>query len=205
MSTAHSSIKDATIRPHDVILFHNRKIFVPGIFSNPLCLFRMQYLWSPWRMPYILEHKHEPGCVFCHAQDHPDDPQHLVVYMGKLAYVILNRYPYTSGHVMVIPKQHTASIEELSNEVRSEMMELTNTCLQVLRKVYSPEGFNLGMNIGEAAGAGIAEHVHMHIVPRWSGDTNFMSSLGQTRVLPEALGETYRRVRSAWPQPDDQS
>lgn len=159
----------------------------------------MQYLWSPWRMSYIQEHKNEEGCVFCQALKEPERTRSLVVFLGNKAYVILNRYPYTSGHVMVIPKKHVATIEDLDSETRLEMMELTNTCITVLRKVYSPEGFNLGMNIGEAAGAGIAEHVHMHIVPRWGGDTNFMSSLGNTRVLPEALEDTLHRVRKAWP------
>ncbi len=150
-------------------------------------------------MQYILENKHEPGCVFCYAVHNPDDPQSLVVFNGKNNAVILNRFPYTSGHLMVIPKIHVANLVELDDPTRTEMMALTNTCLEVLQEIYRPEGFNLGMNIGEAAGAGITEHVHMHIVPRWAGDTNFMSSLGNTRVLPETLEDSYERIRLAWP------
>ena len=112
--------------------------------------------------------------------------------------MILNRYPYTSGHLMAVPYEHLPSLDLLDAETRAEMMELTNKAIQVLRKIYTPQGFNIGINIGAAAGAGIAEHVHMHIVPRWGGDTNFMSSLANTRVLPESLEETYTRVRQEW-------
>ncbi|MFN2197527.1 MAG: HIT family protein [Anaerolineales bacterium] len=151
-------------------------------------------------MQYILEHNRQAECVFCQAVEHPDEPESLVVHCGELNYVILNRFPYTSGHLMVIPTVHVATIEALDDATRAEMMALTNTAMIILRQIYTPEGFNLGMNIGEAAGAGITEHVHMHIVPRWGGDTNFMSSLGNTRVLPETLDETYRKVRTAWPK-----
>ena len=158
----------------------------------------MNYLWSPWRMSYIQERKNDPGCVFCRALANPEDPQSLVIGLGLRSYVILNRFPYTSGHLMVVPNQHESSLVSLDPATRSEVFELTNRCLEVLQTVYQPEGFNLGMNIGEAAGAGIIEHVHLHVVPRWGGDTNFMSSLGNTRVLPETLEESYRRVRAAW-------
>jgi ATP adenylyltransferase len=158
----------------------------------------MHYLWSPWRMTYIQEDKKSKSCVFCHAIAHPDDPQSLVVHLGEQAYVIVNRYPYTSGHLMVVPKVHVPSIEDLDPDIRAEMMELTTLCMQLLRQVYQPQGFNVGLNIGSAAGAGIEEHVHMHIVPRWGGDTNFMASLGQTRVLPETLEDTHQRLCAAW-------
>lgn len=151
-------------------------------------------------MQYIIDHNRQAGCVFCQAVEHPDEPESLVAHCGEYNYVILNRFPYTSGHLMVIPRVHVATIEALDDTTRAEMMALTNTAITVLRQIYTPEGFNLGMNIGEAAGAGITEHVHMHIVPRWGGDTNFMSSLGNTRVLPETLDETYRKVRAAWPK-----
>lgn len=149
-------------------------------------------------MSYITDRKKEPGCVFCRALQNPDDPQSLVIGLGSHSYVILNRFPYTSGHLMVVPNQHESTLVALDAKTRTEMFELTNRCLVVLQEIYQPEGFNLGMNIGEAAGAGIAEHVHLHVVPRWGGDTNFMSSLGNTRVLPESLEDSYQRVQAAW-------
>jgi ATP adenylyltransferase len=125
----------------------------------------------------------------------PDGPQNLIVYRGQRAFIILNRFPYNSGHLMVVPNEHRSTLEVLDAETRAEIMELANLATQVLQIVYHPHGFNLGVNIGDAAGAGILEHVHMHILPRWNGDTNFMSTLGATRVLPESLEETYQRVR----------
>ena len=158
----------------------------------------MEHLWSPWRMEYIENYKHDAECVFCWAPRQEDGPDNLIVYRGRLNYVILNRFPYTNGHLMIVPYEHQAHLEALSPEVRAEMMELTAWAVQVLKKVYHPQAFNLGMNLGTAAGAGIADHLHMHVVPRWSGDTNFMSTVAQTRVLPEALEVTYRRLREAW-------
>ena len=155
----------------------------------------MNHLWSPWRMEYIENNNKEEGCVFCNAQAKEDSAENLIAYRGKLAYVILNRYPYTSGHLMVNPFDHKSNLEELDPETRAEMMELTSRCTTVLKNIYKPQGFNVGANIGEAAGAGVLGHVHIHIVPRWKGDTNFMSSVGETRVLPEALEDTYMRVK----------
>jgi ATP adenylyltransferase len=149
-------------------------------------------------MSYIESNNSAAGCVFCVAPSLPDGPTNLIVFRGPGAYVILNRYPYTSGHLMIVPYQHEPSIEGLDTPLLSEMMTLTRTALQVLRSAYHPEGFNVGINIGDAAGAGIAEHIHMHVVPRWVGDTNFMATLGETRVLPEALEKTYDRIRTAW-------
>lgn len=159
----------------------------------------MEYLWSPWRMAYIQNHQHQTGCVFCWAlEQKQDSPENLIIYRGKEAFVILNRYPYTSGHAMVVPNQHTQHLDVLQSSTRAEMMELLTQCTLVLRQVYHPDGFNIGANLGEAAGAGIPQHVHMHIVPRWRGDTNFMSTLGNTRVLPEALEDTFTRMKAAW-------
>ena len=158
----------------------------------------MDFLWSPWRMDYIMHHEHLAKCIFCSALEQEDGPQNLVVHRGKLAYVILNRFPYTSGHLMVVSNAHQASFETVDQSTRSEVMELMSRSLQVLREVYAPEGFNVGANIGAAAGAGVADHMHFHVVPRWMGDTNFMSTTATTRVLPEDLAETYRRVRSRW-------
>lgn len=149
-------------------------------------------------MKYIENHKKEEGCVFCNAQAKADDAENLITFRGSFSYVILNRYPYTSGHLMVIPFKHVSSLEELNPNIRAEMMELTSRCTTELRAIYKPHGFNVGINIGEAAGAGVLGHVHIHIVPRWAGDTNFMSSVGETRVLPESLEETYERVKKAF-------
>lgn len=158
----------------------------------------MKHLWSPWRMTYIENHEKENGCVFCNAQAKADGIENLIAFRGKLAYVILNRFPYTSGHLMVIPFAHVPNLEELDTETRADMMELTSRSMSVLRGIYKPHGFNMGANIGEAAGAGVLGHVHIHIVPRWAGDTNFMSAVAETRVLPESLDDTYRRVRAAF-------
>lgn len=158
----------------------------------------MNYLWSPWRMVYMQIDKQDPGCIFCTELLVPDGRQSLVVFRGRQAFAILNRYPYTSGHLMVVPYEHKGMLEALDAEVRAELMELTNQAIQVLQSIYKPHGFNVGINQGEAAGAGITDHIHMHVVPRWAGDTNFMSSLGNTRVLPESLEDTYLRVSQAW-------
>jgi ATP adenylyltransferase len=128
----------------------------------------------------------------------PDGPQNLIIHRAPLTFVIINRYPYTSGHLMVVPYAHEPTLEGLEAGMRAEIMELAIQSIAVLRQVYNPQGFNIGINIGEPAGAGILDHVHLHIVPRWTGDTNFMSSLGQTRVLPETLEDTWARVRQAW-------
>lgn len=154
----------------------------------------MNHLWSPWRMKYIENNEKEDGCVFCIAHAKEDSAANLIAFRGERAFVILNLYPYTSGHLMVVPFEHAATLEELDSATRAEMMELTSQCMSVLRKTYRPQAFNMGANIGEAAGAGVPGHVHIHIVPRWGGDTNFMSALGETRVLPESLEDTYKRV-----------
>ncbi len=161
----------------------------------------MKYIWSPWRMTYIQKHKEdEADCVFCEAQELPDGPESLILYRGQRAFVILNRFPYTSGHVMVVPYKHDPSLEGLDASTRTELMELATQILSILSKEYHAQGFNIGINVGEAAGAGIIDHIHLHVVPRWSGDTNFMSSLGETRVIPETLEDTYLRLREAWEQ-----
>lgn len=149
-------------------------------------------------MEYIQGDNQEKSCIFCKFSGEQDDTKNLIIMRGKKAFVILNRYPYTSGHLMVVPYLHRSSLELLDPETRAEMMELASKSILVLGKLYQPQGFNLGINIGSAAGAGIADHVHLHVVPRWGGDTNFMSSVGETRVLPEALGDTWRKVVEEW-------
>jgi len=158
----------------------------------------MNYLWSPWRMEYIQNHNKEAVCVFCTELSRPDGPENLIVHRSERVFLILNRYPYTSGHLMIVPYRHVSTLAELDPATRNELLEMVNQAMQILKTVYRPQGFNVGMNIGEAAGAGITEHVHMHVVPRWLGDTNFMSSLGSTRVLPETLEDSFRRIQAAW-------
>jgi ATP adenylyltransferase len=158
----------------------------------------MKHLWAAWRMKYIDKSESEPGCVFCNAQAKPDNAENLIVARETGAFVILNKFPYTSGHVMVVPFQHADSLELLDQPTRAEMMELVSRATTVLRAVYKPQGFNIGINIGAAAGAGVPGHIHIHIVPRWGGDTNFMSTVGEVRVLPEELQESYRRIKEGW-------
>ena len=149
-------------------------------------------------MEYIENNTKVDGCIFCMLQQIKDGPENLIAYRGSYSFVILNRYPYTSGHLMVVPFEHKANLEELDSVTRAEMMELTTRCMTVLRKIYQPQAFNMGANIGEAAGAGVKEHVHIHIVPRWAGDTNFMSVVGEARVLPESLENTFVRVKKGF-------
>lgn len=149
-------------------------------------------------MEYIENHGKEGSCIFCSAAALEDSPQNLIVHRGRHAFVILNRYPYTSGHVMIVPFRHEPALDTLATEDRAEMMELTSRSTSVLHGVYQTLAFNVGMNIGEAAGAGVKEHVHIHVVPRWVGDTNFMSSLAATRVLPETLADTWHRLRAGF-------
>ena len=158
----------------------------------------MDRIWTPWRMKYIQENQPEDECIFCLAAESNEDEKNLVFHRGEHVYMILNRYPYTSGHVMSVSYAHEARLHNLTEAARGEMIELVSLSVQVLQSVYAPDGFNVGLNLGEMAGAGVADHLHMHIVPRWGGDTNFMTSVGRTRVLPETLSETYRRVKEAW-------
>lgn len=172
-------------------------------YSQPLLSSKynslVQHLFSPWRKPYIQRDKTvNDACVFCQALQADDSAENLILHRGQGAFVILNRYPYTSGHLMVLPLAHVARLAELTPEVRAEMMELQTRAIAALEAEYNPQGFNLGANIGAAAGAGIAEHLHLHIVPRWAGDTNFTSTVGSARVLPELLEDTWARLNAAW-------
>jgi ATP adenylyltransferase len=157
----------------------------------------MEHIWSPWRYKYIAsaDSSSERGCVFCRAVEKDSDREYLIVYRGQLNFVILNLYPYTSGHLMIVPYEHTASLAQVSSDTTTEMMELAKIAQRALETEYRPEGFNIGMNLGKSAGAGVAEHLHLHVVPRWTGDANFVSIVGETRVLPEELATTYDRLK----------
>lgn len=156
----------------------------------------MKRLWSPWRMAYLTEERPQ-GCIFCIGAAQDRDEENLIVCRGEQALIMLNRYPYNAGHLMVIPYAHVASVEDLPTETLTEMMLLVNRSLAALRRAMSPEAFNIGANLGHAAGAGIADHVHMHIVPRWEGDTNFMPVFADVRVIPEFLADTYHKIKRA--------
>jgi ATP adenylyltransferase len=159
----------------------------------------MNRLWTPWRSAYMKENRNKTRCIFCDAAADPAaDERNLVVARGSLCFVMLNRYPYTSGHLMIAPYAHVSRLAGTTAETTAEMMSLTRRAEQVLESIYRPDGLNLGMNLGEAAGAGIEQHIHMHVLPRWKGDANFMTSVGETRIIPEALEETYRKVREAF-------
>jgi ATP adenylyltransferase len=158
----------------------------------------MDYLWTPWRYAYITGTKGNQECVFCDKRDDKDDLSAWIVHRGKACYICLNAFPYTSGHVMVIPYDHLDELQKLSRDAAREMIELCQRTEKVLRSLYRPDGINLGMNIGAAAGAGVAGHIHMHVLPRWVADANFMTVVGETRVLPESLDITWKRMREAF-------
>ena len=161
----------------------------------------MDYLWTPWRYHYVTT-AGEPGdCVFCVAARGTtvaDDKDRLIVFRATHNFIILNRFPYTCGHIMVVPYAHVDTIESLADEALVEMIRLTRESEQNLRAIYSPDGLNIGMNIGRSAGAGVAGHIHMHVLPRWIGDVSFLTSVSETRVLPEALEVTWERLRQAF-------
>jgi len=154
----------------------------------------MKALWSPWRMEYILGDK-SGSCVFCAKPQETQDVENLVLYRGEWCFVILNRYPYTNGHLMVAPYEHVNSPTRLPPETLGEMMALVNRCLEALSQALHPDGYNIGMNLGAPAGAGIKDHLHLHIVPRWVGDTNFMAVCSDTRIICEALDQTYAKLK----------
>jgi ATP adenylyltransferase len=159
----------------------------------------MDYLWTPWRYQYMAEvtSGKQPACIFCDALERNKDEETLIVYRGKKNFIILNRFPYTSGHVMIVPYAHLAELKLCDGEGLEEMMELAQRMETVYRANYKPDGMNLGMNLGRAAGAGVTGHLHLHALPRWVGDSNFMTVTGETRVQPEELKTTYARVKKA--------
>jgi ATP adenylyltransferase len=157
----------------------------------------MDYLWTPWRYRYIADASKDDRCIFCDALGADDDRNTLIVLRGARNFIILNRYPYTSGHVMVVPYEHVADLSAVDPATLAEMMTLTQRVQSALARTYHPEGYNLGMNLGRAAGAGVTGHLHLHLLPRWGGDANFMTVVGETRVEPEDLGTTYVRLQKA--------
>jgi ATP adenylyltransferase len=157
-------------------------------------------LWSPWRYDYIKsgsseEKRREPSCIFCALQAETEDESNFILHRGEFNFVVLNIYPYISGHLLIIPYAHLGELDAAPKETTDELMDLTKRSQSLLRETYSPHGFNLGMNLGRAAGAGVAEHIHLHIMPRWMGDSNFMSTIAETRVIPEDLSTTYGKLR----------
>jgi ATP adenylyltransferase len=156
-------------------------------------------LWAPWRLQYLKGDKPDE-CIFCTRPAMEDDERALIAHRGDTCYVMLNAFPYTNGHVMVAPYEHLADLRDLPADTSAELIALTQRALSAIERVYGPDGFNLGVNLGEIAGAGFADHVHMHVVPRWKGDTNFMPVIGDTRVLPEALPDSWRKLRDAFPE-----
>jgi len=156
----------------------------------------MDYLWTPWRYAYVTKQT-TSGCIFCDLPKLGDDAKAHIVYRGQSCYIVLNTFPYNPGHVMIVPFAHLDELQKLPAEAAHEVMDWSQRIERVLRQLYSPDGVNLGMNIGKAAGAGVAGHIHMHVLPRWVADANFASVVGETRVLPETLDTTYGRIKAA--------
>ncbi|HUL31197.1 MAG TPA: HIT domain-containing protein [Thermodesulfobacteriota bacterium] len=156
----------------------------------------MEYLWAPWRMEYILGKK-KKGCFLCKEVSEKKNKKNLILYQGESVFVVMNKFPYTNGHLMVVPKRHCLHLEQLDKGELKELFDLLKTCVRILKATFHPHGFNVGMNIGKVGGAG-EDHLHLHIVPRWAGDTNFMPVLGNTKVISEYLGETYQKLHSAF-------
>lgn len=160
-----------------------------------------EQLWAPWRLKYIEGADKSPGCIFCDfpRQGEADDAQNLIVYRGSHSFIILNAFPYSNGHLMVVPFRHTETLESYSDAELLDVMRLTRLSRRLLIAAFKPDGFNLGVNMGRVAGAGIADHLHWHIVPRWNGDTNFMPVLADVRVIPESLSVVFQRLRAELP------
>lgn len=161
----------------------------------------MDYLWTPWRYAYVTNSTKTSGCIFCDLVNLGDDAKARIVHRGRSCFIILNTFPYTPGHVMIVPYAHLDELRKLPTEAAHEMMELSQRMENVLRELYRPDGVNLGMNIGKAAGAGVAGHIHMHALPRWVADSNFLSVVGETRILPETLDATFEKIRGALKTP----
>ncbi len=158
----------------------------------------MKLIWAPWRIQYI-EMEKPQGCILCDKPKENNDVQNYLLYRGKKNFVILNSFPYNPGHLMVAPYEHIANLEDLAEEVFYEHWRMVNLCVKIIREAYKPGGFNIGINMGRVAGAGVEKHIHTHIVPRWSGDTSFMQVTADVKVIPQALAETYEKLRGKFP------
>ena len=154
----------------------------------------MKVLWAPWRMEYILSDQEGGDCIFCPGQDRSQDEARLILHVGPLTMEVMNRFPYINGHLLVAPVRHLSDLEALSRDEMLDLLKMVREATGVLKKAMNPEGFNVGLNLGKVAGAGMEEHLHFHIVPRWNGDTNFMTVFGEVRVIPEHIEETYGRL-----------
>jgi ATP adenylyltransferase len=154
----------------------------------------MKVLWAPWRMGYILSNDKDNGCIFCPGKDRSKDEERLILHVGSRSMVMMNRYPYNNGHLLVAPVKHAGDLDQLNNKEALDLLLMVRKTVEILKVVMNPEGFNVGLNLGRVAGAGMEEHMHFHVVPRWTGDTNFMTILGDVRVIPEHIRETYRKL-----------
>lgn len=155
----------------------------------------MDYLWTPWRYQYVSKPGSNQACIFCEALKQANDAQTLILFRGQRNFILLNRYPYTTGHAMIAPYDHVGELEQAPAETLGEMMQLCQRLQRALAAVYKPEGYNIGMNLGKTAGAGVADHLHLHVLPRWAGDTSFMTTVGETRLEPEDLATTYAKLK----------
>lgn len=158
----------------------------------------MDRLWSPWRYRYVSGGTGSGGCIFCDKPRSGSDEENLILHRAEHNFVLLNLYPYTNGHIMIAPYEHVAALEDAREETALEMMRLARKAAGLLRGAYKAPGMNIGMNIGECAGAGVAGHIHLHMLPRWPADANFMTTIGETRVMPEELADTYAKLRNGW-------
>jgi ATP adenylyltransferase len=161
----------------------------------------MEHIWAPWRMPYIDSSKDdkEETCIFCDKPKEDRDAENLILYRSQLSFIIMNKYPYNPGHLMVAPYHHTGRLEDLTDDERNELFAIVSRGVMLLKKVLNPDGLNIGINLGRVAGAGIEDHLHVHIVPRWNGDTNFMPVMADVRVVPQALADSYKRLKEQLP------
>ncbi len=154
----------------------------------------MKVIWAPWRMEYILSNQKQGPCIFCPGDDRNQDEERLILFVGILSMVMMNRYPYNNGHLLVAPVRHVGTLESLSEDEMLDLLGMVRTSISALKELMNPEGFNVGLNLGKVAGAGVEEHLHFHIVPRWNGDTNYMTVVGAVRVIPEHIRETYKKL-----------
>jgi ATP adenylyltransferase len=161
----------------------------------------MKVLWAPWRMGYILSNDKDNGCIFCPGKDRGKDEERLILSVGPRTMVLMNRYPYNNGHLLVAPVKHVSGLEQLNNKETLDLLLMVRKTVEILKVVMNPEGFNVGLNLGGVAGAGMEEHMHFHVVPRWKGDTNFMTILGDVRVIPQHIKETYKKLRPHYNEP----